>query len=138
MSYSTLQSAVVAKLQTVSELANVFASHRENPTGFPSASCEPSSHENVIYTNTDNLRSYIFDVIIYQEFSTISRDEAVQILAKATDAVITAFDTDYNLGGACDFCLALPGAWGFFESGNANVIYAQLTLTCKKEVTVYP
>lgn len=136
MSYTSIRTAIASKLSGITSIASVHLSHTENPAGFPAASFEPSSHENIIFTNTDNLRSHNFDIVLYQEYTTIDRDTAVGLLCGVADDVITAFDTDYNLGGACDFCLALPGSWGEFTGSNGKIIYAMLTLTAKKEVDV--
>lgn len=136
MSFVSLRTAIETKLNTVTELAVVKDIHTGKLSGFPAATFEPSGHENEYYTNADNLRGYAFDIIIHQEMENAGRDTAVGILAASVDAVVTAFDTDYNLGGACDFCLALPSAWGEYTGENGAVKYATLTIICKKEVLV--
>jgi hypothetical protein len=136
MGFDTLSAAIKAKLQTITELQVVFDYHTSNLTGFPCVTFEPSSNENVFYTNTDNLRSYVFDIIVYQEFNTISRETAIGILRQTVDAVIASFDADYNLSGACDFCMPIPSSFGEVPEAGGNVLFAQMSLVCKAEVTV--
>lgn len=138
--FDSLHQAVVAKLNTLvgsgQVLKVVYAYHETAPAGFPAASCEPSGNANLMYTTGDNLRSYAFDIILYQEFSTITREAAVAILRAAVDAVIEAFDADYNLSGACDYANALPSEWGFMEGANGSTLWASLALVCNYEADV--
>jgi hypothetical protein len=136
MSYFTFQNAAKNKLLAIPQLQTVFGSHRENPSGFPCASVEPSQNENIFITNTDNLTTYIFDIIVYQEYKTIPKDDAILILCLAADAVIEAFDTDETLGGLCHKVRAMPGQWGFYNGNNSNIAYVKLTLACEIERTV--
>ena len=77
------------------------------------------------------------NIVIHQEMENAGREKALDILCETVDAVLSAFDEDYNLGGVVDFNLALPsGPWGEYTSGNGAVKYAILSLTCTKEVTV--
>lgn len=136
MTFVALSTAIKTKLEAVTALKKVYDYHTSNLDGFPAASFEPSSHENAFYTNDDNLRSYVFDIIIYQEFNTVTRSVAIGYLKAAVDAVITAFDADYNLSGACDFCMPIPSNFGEITDAGGNVLYAQMSLVCKKEVLV--
>jgi hypothetical protein len=134
--FQTLRATIETKLNTVSQLATVIAYHTGNIDGFPCATFEPSGNTAELFTNDDNLRRYSFDIIIHQEMKRAGRDKAVDILTKAVDAILTAFDEDFNLGGDCDFCFALPSQWGEYTGDNGAVKYAQITLVCNKEVTV--
>lgn len=134
--FTSLRAAIETKLNSISELSTVLRTHLGNMDGFPCATFEPSKNDSVLYTNTDNLRDYAFDIVIHQEMENAGRDKAIEILCIAVDAVLTAFDEDFNLGGACDFCLALPSAWGEYTGDNGAIKYAMLTLVCKKEVMV--
>ena len=138
MSFDSISTAIGTVLATISQLeaTAIYNYHTADLDGFPAVTFEPSSHENVFYTNDDNLRSYVFDIIIYQEFNTINRQTAVDHLRECVDAVITAFDAAYNLSGAVDFCLPIPSSWGEITDAGGNVLYASMSLVCKKEVTV--
>ena len=142
MSFTSLRSAINSKLSGLTgagkPLQVVSQIHTGDLTGFPAATFEPSGNDSDFYTNTDNLRAYAFDIIVHQEIENAGRANAVTILAAAVDAIITAFDTDYNLSGACDFCLALPSSWGEYTGSQGAVKFAKLTLVCKIEATVVP
>lgn len=136
--YEQILNAIILKLQTISEINVVEESHTENPTGYPSASVEPSSGENVIFSSRDNLRTYNHEIVLYQEYSTIPRAEAVKILAKVADAVIQAFDVDFSLSGLVHWSLAMPSQWGEFTGTNGKVLYVTLMHSAKTEVAVNP
>lgn len=130
MTFASLRSTIRTKLGTVSDLQVVEDKHTSNLSGFPAATFEPSGNENVFLTNAENQRRYAFDIIIHQEVTKAGRDEAIRILGEAVDAVISAFDTDFNLGSTVDWCFPIPSAWGEYKSGNATVKYAMITLIC--------
>lgn len=136
MSFSSIRSLISAKLDTVSNLQFVDDKHSMELTGFPAATFEPSNNENVFFTNAENMRSYAFDIVIHQEMTKAGRDSAINILCSTVDAVITAFDTDYNLSGNVDFCQALPSKWGEYTNGSSTVKWAMLTIVCVKTAQV--
>lgn len=136
MSFTTMRPEVKTKLDGITELATVYDYHAFNFSGFPAATFEPSGHEADFITVDDNVRTYGFEVIIWQEIEKVGRDEAVRILAAAVDAVVTAFDGDYNLNGTADFCLAVPSVWGEATTGEGATLFATLNLQCRKEITV--
>ena len=139
-SFTSLRTAIKAKLDTLTgtgqPLKQVKDSHDENFTGFPVATFEPSGHENNFYLNTDNQRAYAFDIIVWQEMPSGGRNNAITVLAAAVDAIVSAFDADYSLGGACDFCVPIPSAWGDVVIGNSSFKYAKMSIVCKSEVLV--
>lgn len=136
MSYVTIEAAVLAKLQSVTELQEVFDYHTTNLPGFPAATMEPSDGEDEMLTTVDNLRHYSFDIVVHQEMTVAGRQEAKNILMAAVDAIITAFDEDWSLGGAVQEVIPLPSKWGTYEAGNASVMFATLQVKCMKVVQV--
>ncbi len=136
MSFVSLDSAIQSKLAGISAIQAVYNYHAQHFSGFPAATFEPSGHGNEFYTNTDNFRSYSFDIILHVEMPQGGRRNAIAVLETVVDAVVTAFDSDYTLGGVCDFAIPLPSSWGEYTSGSATVKYATLTLVLKKEVAV--
>jgi len=138
-SFSTLHTAIKAKLDTLSgsgqPLAVVYGYHEASPSGYPAASVEMSTLGNDFFTTKDNLRAYAFDIFIYQEFSTIGRESAVGILMDVVDAVVAAFDGDFSLGGACDYCKPIPMQSGYAEGADGSILWAQMTLACYAEIS---
>ena len=134
--FTDIRAAIETKLNTVANLAVVRDVHTGDLDGMPAATFEPSGNTSELFTNDDNLRSYAFDIIIHQEMKNAGREKAVEILCETVDAVLSAFDEDFNLGGVCDFMLALPSQWGEYTGENGAVKYAMINVVCKKEVTV--
>lgn len=68
--------------------------------------------ESSIFTTTENKRVYAFDIIIMQELSSISRDEAISSLITCSDDIMNTFDNDYTLGGNCYLSQISPAEFG--------------------------
>lgn len=140
MSFQAIRSAIGAKLETLTgdgnPLAQVYDYHKIGVDGYPAATFEPSSLGSAFDTNTQNLRTYAFDVVIQQEMSTKERGDAIGILVAAADLVIGAFDSDYTLGGSVDMIEAVPAEFGEIEAEDGVICYAKVTLRCKLLQTV--
>lgn len=134
--FTDLRAAILAKLNTISELQFVRRYHTGDIEGWPAATFEPTGNTGELYTNTDNLREYSFGLAILQEMETAGRDKAITILCETVDAVLSAFDEDFNLGGTCDFMRATNGGWQELTSDNGAIKVAIINITCVKEVTV--
>lgn len=136
--FSVLRPLILTALQNVTELAMAYDIHTENTTGYPYATFEPSGHTASMFTTNDNLREYVFDIYIYQEMTTAGRDVAVENLAKAVDAVVTAMDTNTTLktSGGAHYVNALPSAWGEYVNAKGPIKYAKLTLLIGVEIAV--
>jgi len=136
MSYEALITTINTKLSTVTELAVVKKYHTTEFTGYPAATVEMSSNENIEMTTTENLIDYNFDIIVHQEITKAGRSEAHRILAQAVDAIIAAFNNDYTLGGAINFAHAIMGTKGEYQASNSIVLYYVFTLKCVKLVAI--
>jgi hypothetical protein len=136
--FSTLRPLLLTALQGVTELQIAYDIHTENTTGYPYATFEPSGHTNEMYTTNDNLREYTFDIIIYQELTKAGRDLAIENLAKAVDAVVTALDTNTTLRvtGGAHYVKALPSSWGEYVNAKGPIKYARLSLIIGVEIDV--
>ncbi|TXH07872.1 MAG: hypothetical protein E6R04_11895 [Spirochaetes bacterium] len=131
MNYSIF-SAVYAKLQTVTQLQDVKPFATYNFSGFPAACVEGSQHDNDFQTTNENLRIWQYDIYVHQEISVVGREVGVQLLLKAIDGIVTAFDSDFMLGGQVNIMHAVPGAWGYYTAGTASVIYAKIVVRCEE------
>lgn len=64
------------------------------------------------YEDTDNnYRSFGFKIVIVQEMTNATRDTALDIVCKAFDLVINAFDSDWTLAGTVQMVNATQGAF---------------------------
>jgi len=137
MSFNSIRTAISTKLNNVTQLAFVDDKHHTDMAGYPAATFEPARLENEFYTSSDNKRSYTFTILIHQEMDTAGRDEAVRILDAAVDAVKSAFDSDYTLGGAVDYLDPITVEYSEYVEGAASVKVAILRLAgiCEEQVT---
>ena len=137
MSFNSFRTAISTKLNTITQLAFVDDKHHTDITGYPAATFEPVRLDNEFYTSSDNKRKYQFTVIVHQELNTIGRDEAIRILDTTVDAIKSAFDTDYTLGGAVDYIDPITVDFGEYEEGNASVKVAIIRIsgTVEEQVT---
>lgn len=136
--FTNLRPLILTKLSGISALVAAYDKHTENVSGYPCATFEPASGNNQYYTNTDNLREYSFDIIIYQEMKVAGRDAALDNLCIAVDAVVAAFESDTTLriSGGCHYVKAVNSDWGEFVNKAGPVKYAKLVLVCGVEVAV--
>lgn len=134
--FTDLRAAIETKLNTVSNLQVVYPYHTGDIEGWPAATFEPSGNTGLLYTNDDNLREYNFTIALLQEMEIAGRDKAIEILCETVDAVISAFDEDFNLGGTCHFMRAAPSDWSEVTAENGSIKVALIDITCIKEVTV--
>lgn len=137
MSFNSFRTAIMTKLGTITQLAFVDDKHHTDITGYPAATFEPVRLGNEFYTSSDNKRQYQFTILVHQEMDTIGRDEAVRILDAAVDAIKSAFDTDYTMGGAVDYMDPITVDFGEYEEGNASVKVAIIRVagTVEEQVT---
>lgn len=82
------------------------------------------------------MRGYAFDVFLWFEVESGGRGNAETVRCATVDAILTAFDTDYSLGGACDFSLPVTSGGGSVIIGGATFLYAKLIIKAQAEITV--
>jgi hypothetical protein len=102
--YSTLKEVrdgIMAKLNnlvwTWKPLSFVYPYHKIENEGYPYASFEPLNLNSLIDDTANNERTFWFEMIVYQEFNTISRGQSLDILTKIFDTIINEFDKDYTM-----------------------------------------
>lgn len=136
--YQTAIPLILAKLDTITALQDAYDYHTENTTGYPYATFEPSTLGSVVFTTNDNLRELTFDIFIYSEMTKAGRRNAVQNLAVAVDAVVTALESDHTIADGCGALIqrALNGEWAEFTNAAGPVKAARITFAIATEVDV--
>lgn len=72
--------------------------HTLENNGYPYLTFEPINRTSVIADSCNNLRTYTFQVLIFQEINEAGwRKEAKEILVKAVDDIIRILDENYTL-----------------------------------------
>lgn len=129
---SVIKQKVLEKLETLvgddKPLVGVFPSHRTHFDGFPSATFQPSDVVSDYQTNVQNMRRYVFRVVIHQEAEAVGADEALNILWDTMHEVMNAFDNDFTLGGAVVDTKAVPSVWGAYNEGSGLTFYCEVKL----------
>jgi len=100
--FQILNDALKAQLDTLKGSWKPFVSvidhHTLENTWYPYLSFENIGFEAEILDNCTNLRTYTFEVYIFQEITeTWGRDEAKEIIYKCMDDVIDLLDKNYTL-----------------------------------------
>ena len=129
-----IRTAIKNKLDTLKwtgkPLVNVFDYFPINLAWYPSVMFEPAWLENSYMTTWDNYRTYKFKLVILQEFSTITRQRAIEILVNAFDQVVYEFDKDYTLWWVIDKLDAVPGDFGSFQFESWLAVFFEILLSC--------
>lgn len=80
---------------------SVLDYHTLDQSGYPYLTFEPNGFVAQIDDTCNNLRTYTFQVLVFQEVTeTGGRKEAKEILSKAMTDVINILDENYTLDGA--------------------------------------
>jgi len=139
MSFVSIIAAIKSKLESLTDIKEVWNFDKGKFTGYPAAVVFPSENKSAFETTTQNRREYVFTIRIHQSMESTGatdHEKADRILRETIDAVITAFDADYSLGGVVNFCQATPSAWGYQTRESGAVRVAEITLTCVKLVAI--
>lgn len=138
---TTIKTAIKNKLNSLigtgaGKLKNVYDFHTGEFNGYPVATFEPSDVESDYETTEENIRKYIFRIVVHQEITKAGLDGSIDILADVVDAIIDAFDQDYTLGGVVDWLAAVPADWHIYDSPTGEVRAAEIRLVCNKSINI--
>ena len=98
--------------------AEIYDYHTKDNTGYPFASFELTELSWEIRDTCNNMRMLTFELYIIQEFETLTRWEAKNIIYKAMDDVICLFDKNYTLDWVVE--LIQPIGWTVIPFNVAN------------------
>lgn len=97
---TNLETAIKTKLDWITSLAAVYDYFTLETTGYPYASFELSDFDGEFLDVCTNKRNFIFNTVIIQEINkkNLTRGQAKTILYGVLEDLITAFDSDQDLG----------------------------------------
>ena len=98
--------------------AEIYDYHTKESTGYPFASFELTELAGEIRDTCNNQRTLTFELYIIQEFESITREDAKDIIYKAMDDVIDKFDNNFTLDGVVE--LIQPIGWTVIPFNVAN------------------
>ena len=132
-----LRTLIENKLKTLTwtwkPIAVVFDYHTlENNWEYPYITFEPASLSWEYLDTKNNLRTYVFDIFIYQEIVWRWRDKALEVLLNAFKQVVQAVDEDFTLGWKVDWWIE-ASSWDFWQivSWDWKILFANIKLSCK-------
>lgn len=107
----------------------VYDYHTLETTGFPYLTFEPISREAVVSDTCTNLRTYTYQVLIFQEITETGwRNEAKEILIKWVDEIITALDKDYTLSNTVNMVKPVAGTITPYVTQWGKAMVAEITV----------
>lgn len=114
--YYNLRSVIKTKLEGLKDdsdndlLVQVLDYGEGQFTGYPSATVLVSVGDGTEADTARNKRVFEFNVNLYQEYSEggKTKQEATDVMVKAIDKVIEAFDIDNNLNGQVVYVEVIP------------------------------
>ena len=145
MSWVDLKPLIITKLETLTglgqKIGQVIGKQTTDVTIFPAVTLSRGNLANITIANADNKYTYTFTLLVQQEAQSMDEEDAEDVIAGVVDDIVTAFDTDFNLGGAVDFSEPVQSQdWGKYDAGQGVVMYAPLVLVfnIEKQVTYGP
>jgi len=140
MSKVTISAKIKTMLETLKgtgkPLVAVYAEHTTKTDGYPYATFEPSDIVSDYETTTQNMRKYVFRIMVHQQFSTIDKATAIATTNAVSDAIIEMFEKDWTLGGTVDFTQVAPSIDGDYDTESNTVHMTEIMLSVNKSVSI--
>lgn len=144
MSFSAVQAGIQTRLDAIKATSSIITAvydfHRVSGVeGFPYITFEFDQLGNEFFTSGENLRNYIFRIIVYQEIesTTMGRQAANQQLQNVVDEIIDGFDKDFDLQGICDGGVqAIEGTKKEIGGASGSTLIFDILLNCRRTFTV--
>jgi len=130
MSYETIGLAIYTLLGNITEIDQVFNYEPNELKKYPCTTVSALEHTNEFSDLAANRREYHFIIRVY--FRRDMADYEV-IMRKVIDQIITEFETDSSLGGACDFAQPTESKW-LFQEREVPVRVCEVTISAIKRV----
>lgn len=101
---------------------------------YPAAMLTTAAVESEAVTNRDNMRAYIFEIVIINKGENVTTPEQIETLM---DAILNKFDNDPTLGGTADGAVepstSTPEA---FTTGDKSYIVFSVFLRARKLIAL--
>jgi hypothetical protein len=133
MHYATLIPSIKATIESVTEVKDCFTTPKTKLTKFPAVYFRPFGMENAYETNSENAKTYDFQLLVLVGTSGTTVEAAFgTVLPKVVDALIAKFDSEWNRGTIAGHrvraVLSSADAWQVSEEQDGTVCYAPMTL----------
>lgn len=137
--YTALITKIQETIDSVDKIKESFAYPEAEFTQFPAVVFYPEEVQNSFETTLDNMKIYRFKLwIIIGVKGTTKQDIFTSKLPDAVDAVVQAFDDNWNAGIVNDhrgwFWIDV-GRWGLSPDQDGETAYAEIVLNYKTLTT---
>lgn len=139
--YKVIRDFILAKLGTITKLAEVSGAPELAFSSYPSAIIVPSEGSSDYETNAEHERIYAFDIIVYDESKKQGTSAALASVMDAVDDVLDAFAGDQfflspsaiSLPNGAQFINSSPVAagWGNVNAADKELLGAVVKLRCR-------
>jgi hypothetical protein len=134
--FTTIRSAILAKLNGVSSLAFSYAYMRDVVEGYPSAMFDVTDTDNTFLTNAENSRTYSWTIYVMQETKSKTVVQAGAILDSVCDSIVDAFENDITLGNLVDWCAPFTGGRDEVDTPQGTMLVQTLIISATTHVLV--
>lgn len=107
MSYTNIASAIVSKMETITEINQVYDHEPKELAEYPAITVSSAGHENVFNDTSSNRRVFIFNIRCYVRADDVSAAET--LIRSMADKIIEKIESDVTIGGSCDFARPSKG-----------------------------
>lgn len=129
--FNTMRQAIVDKLETLTNLQEVYFAPRSEFAGSPVAVVSVSQNEALYNSNRVDRMTFVFQVRIYIPLANDADSVEVETnLGKAYAEVLEAFMERQVLGAAADFVEPIAGTWSYEERTSGIYHVAEVNLRC--------
>ncbi len=145
-SYTHFHKIIIDKLKALTEagatiFVDVYGTAETKPAGYPCAYVIETAGEGAVLDTGSNEREWQFEIVLMQEKSNRTSEEAVSIMRKITDKAIEMFDRDPQLvvGGEHQvaFTKVVPLTFDY-TIRETPFIFARFLVACVDVVRNYP
>ena len=99
------------------------------PSSYPAVMFEPYQAENESFSLSENQIIYKFKIYIFQEFSTISKQQAWDLLLDVYDDIVGKLRENFTLDNLCTNIKINQWEFGTTETEDGKTIYGTIYLS---------
>jgi len=136
--YKTLYSEIETILESVTNVKQIVKYPISKFDAYPAVVYFPSEISNIFSTSSDNFREYKFKMYVVVGASQETLANIFEnVLSNTCDAILQAFDTNWNLNSLDGHRVWLridSGNWGLEDSDKGLIAVAEMNLIIKMSV----
>ena len=149
MSFSTFRGQLYTLINNNKDalgVQEVYSTPRLNFKGYPAVTISPSDNENDYETNTENIRSYVFNIRCFYDTKNSGIDDGIDNLEETIDSLIDLIDQENEKKTGNIIGQGMPSRYtylnifavpsGWFLTEDEAMIFNQMTVRIRVSVDV--